>query len=164
MGLPGALLGHAQFLAHERIERGLAVLEDAVGGQARGFLGEALGLVDEHELGALLLGVHLQLLALDLDLAVEGLAAAEDADPLAESHADGARKQPGDAGEGDELASRVGAGDAHNEAEVRDKAIIRAEDGGAEGVPRGAAVTPLDLCDVDALAGLTAELLEEARV
>ena len=68
--------------------------------------GESLLLVDERELGALRVGVRLDVAPLDRELALAQLAARLDRDPLAHRHRARARDQARDAGDQDVASTR----------------------------------------------------------
>ena len=100
-------------------------------GQRLGLVvGEALGLVDEDQLLELLLGEGRQLLPLDGDLPLVELPLRLHRHPFAGGHGEGAGQQAGQAGQQDDVAVVGAAGHAEDQQEVRDEAVVDAEDAG----------------------------------
>ena len=127
-----------------------------IGDQLRGDLlrrlrVEPLGAVDQLELAPLLLRVGLELRLLDLDLVLEELARALHREPLAERHRARAGQEPGESGDQDRAPGELGAGDAHDQREVRHQPVVGAEHRGAQGVAARRAMAPLELGEGAAL-------------
>ena len=137
----------AEFLAGHRFEGGRFVGHEA-GGDLLGFLGgEALGAIDEGEFFGLFFRHHANLFALNLDLLFVEFAGALDGDPFAEGHRDRSSEQASDAGDEDGAAFEFGSGDGHDEAEIRDEAIVGTEYGCAEGVAADVTVATFEASD-----------------
>ena len=134
------LPGQPDLLAHERVQGPAVVLHDAVHDERRLRRREALGHVDRPQDRRLGRRILPELGLLELDLVVQDLALAADADVLAHRHGEGAGEEAGDARD-DHRAGVVGGrrAHAHHEGEVADQAVGRPEDhgpddGGAGGV------------------------------
>ncbi len=138
-----------------------------VGQFARLGLGDAAGLVDQRQFGSFFLRVGLDLGALDGDLLFIEFARALHREPLAERHRAGAGQEAGEAGDQDLVVGQRGAGDAHDQAHVGDKAVVGAQHGRAQGVAAAGLMAALQLGDGAALqpAGKRARhLVQHARV
>lgn len=92
----------------------------------------APGLVEGGQLGHLVLGVLTELAALDVELGLDQLALRGDGGVFARRHGEGPGREPRQAGDHDGLLGDRAARDPGHQGEVRDQAVHRAEDGGAQ--------------------------------
>ena len=123
------------------------VADQFVGEFARCVFGQPFRLVDQLEFFFFLGGDVLQFALLDADLVVVEFARALHRNPLAQRHRSRARHQPGQARDQDRVTGLLRPGDAHNQAEIGEQAVVRAEDGGAQGVPGDGAMATFETGD-----------------
>ena len=122
----------AQLLARERVERVRLVLHQFAAHAARLFELHAARLVDQREFFGFFFRVFVQLVALEPDLVLEHLALRAHRHVFARGHRERAGEQSRDAARQHEVRARRRTRDAHDQAGVRDEAVVDAEHRGAQ--------------------------------
>ena len=122
----------AELLTRQGVERDVTLAHDVVDERPGLGVGDALGLVDGGELGALLVGERRQLAALDAQLVLVELALRLHRDPFTRRHGEGTGDEPRDAREQHDAVVARPRGDAHHQGEVGHEAVVDPEHRGAQ--------------------------------
>jgi hypothetical protein len=146
---------NAQFLACQRVERGVGRGQQTRRQRASLIFRQSLGLVDQRQLFRFFRRRRGQLLAFDVELALVQFARALYGQPFPHGHGPGAGKQTREAGDQQHTLGHGRAGHAHHEAQIGDEPIIRAQDSRTKCIPANRAMAPLVARDHGAFDAVT---------